>query len=415
MPLQNKTYQFRIYPNAEQQQLLSKMFGCSRFVWNYFLNKEKEYFLNNQEKAEEERTKNYLSYFDNAKALTLLKQEPETKFLKDANSQSLQVTLKNLDVAYKRFFKKQSGFPRFKKKLGKQSISVPQSLSIENGMLHIPKFKTGIKIIQHRPIKGKITTSTITKTSTNKYFVSISVEENIEHLPKITNSVGVDLGIKSFAFFSNGEEVANPKYLEKQTKQLKRQQQHLSRKEKGSNSRSKQKLKVAKIHERITNLRRDFQHKLSLKLIHENQVICIENLSVKNMLKNHKLAKAIQDSSWSSFVNLLEYKCKWYGRTLIKVDRFFPSSKTCSDCGYINQNLKLKDRDWICKGCGVVHQRDWNASKNILKQGLNLVSSFGTNDYRHGGKIKPGTNLEISDEMLKVSGFSTSEAHSLVL
>jgi putative transposase len=133
------------------------------------------------------------------------------------------------------------------------------------------------------------------------------------------------------------------------------------------------------------------------------------------MLKNHKLAKAIQDSSWSSFVNLLEYKCKWYGRTLIKVDRFFPSSKTCSDCGYINQNLKLKDRDWICKGCGVVHQRDWNASKNILKQGLNLVLSFGTNDYRHGGKIKPGANSEISDEMLKVSGFSTSEAHSLVL
>jgi len=173
---------------------------------------------------------------------------------------------------------------------------------------------------------------------------------------------------------------------------------------KGSNRRNKQKLKVAKIHERITNLRKDFQHKLSSKLVHENQVICIEDLSVKNMLKNHKLAKAIQDSSWSSFVNLLEYKCKWYGRTLIKVDRFFPSSKACSDCGYINQNLKLKDREWICKGCGVVHQRDWNASKNILKQGLNLVDrSFGTNDYEHGGNVKPtGLPAVISDEVLKI-------------
>lgn len=415
MPLQNKTYQFRIYPNAEQQQLFSKMFGCSRFVWNYFLNKEKQHFLNNQEKTEEERTKNYLSYYDNARSLTLLKQEPETKFLKDANSQSLQITLKNLEIAYKRFFKKQSGFPNFKKKLGKQSISVPQSLSIEKGMLHIPKFKTGIKIKQHRQIKGRITTSTITKTPTNKYYVSISVEENILHLPKAVNAVGVDLGIKSFAFLSNGQEIANPKHLAKQSKQLKRQQQHLSRKQKGSNSRSKQKLKLAKIHEKVTNLRKDFQHKLSSKIVHENQVICIEDLSVKNMLKNHNLSKAIQDSSWSSFVGLLEYKCKWYGRTLIKVDRFFPSSKTCSDCGWINQNLKLKDREWSCKGCGVINQRDWNASKNILKQGLNLVSSFGTNDYRHGENVKPSECLEVSDEVLKVPGLSILEAHSLVL
>ena len=202
MALQNKTYQYRIYPNSEQQQLFSKMFGCSRFVWNYFLNKEKQHFLNNQEKIEEERTKNYLSYYDNAKTLTLLKQEPETKFLKDANSQSLQTTLKNLEIAYKRFFKK-------------QSICIPQSLSIENGMLDIPKFKTGIKIKQHRPIKGRITTSTITKTPTNKYFVSVSVEETIHNLPKINNAVGVDLGIKSFAFLSNGEEILNPKYLVK--------------------------------------------------------------------------------------------------------------------------------------------------------------------------------------------------------
>lgn len=416
MALQNKTYQFRIYPNTEQQHLFAKMFGCSRFVWNYFLNKEKEHFLKNKEKIEEERVKNYLSYYDNAKTLTLLKQEPETKFLKDANSQSLQTILKNLDIAYKRFFKKQGGFPNFKKKVGKQSICIPQNLSIKNGMLDIPKFKTGIKIKQHRVIKGRITTSTITKTPTNKYYVSVSVEENIPYLKKINNAIGLDLGIKSFAFLSNGQEILNPKYLVKHSNQLKKQQRYLSRKRKGSNRRNKQKLKVAKIHERITNLRKDFQHKLSSKLVHENQVICIEDLSIKNMLKNHKLAKAIQDSSWSSFVNLLEYKCKWYGRTLIKVDRFFPSSKTCSDCGHINQNLKLKDREWICKGCGVVHQRDWNAAKNILKQGLNLVDrSFGTNDYEHGGNVKPSANLEISNEVFKVLGLKSLETHRLVL
>ena len=391
MILQQKTYKFRIYPTNTQEKILNKMFGCSRFVWNFFLNKEKEHYLKNQEQTEENRGKNYLSFFDNAKVLTEIKKQEETKFLQEANSQSLQSTLKHLDVAYKRFFIKKSGYPKFKKKNGKQSFSIPQNLSIENGKLYIPKLKDGIKIVEHQKLKGRITTSTLSKSKTNKYYISIGVEEDIQQLPKSNKSIGIDLGIKSFCFISDGKEIENPRFFKKQEKKLKLAQKLLNRKKKGSNRRIKQKLKVARLHKKVTQQKQDFLQKLSTKLIHENQVICLEKLNVKGMLQNHKLSKSIQNCSWSSFVDMLKYKAKWFGREIVFVDRFFPSSKTCFECGCINHNLKLEDREWTCLSCGIVHQRDLNAAKNILKEGLKLFyKSSGTDDNRHGESVRPG-------------------------
>jgi len=363
MKLVNKTYKFRIYPNKEQENLLSKHFGCSRFVYNYFLNERKEQYQNDKKSD---------NYYKQAKTLTDLKKKEEYNWLKDVNSQTIQFALRCLDTAYVNFFRGTSQFPKFKSKKHKNTFTIPQFGVLEDNKIFIPKFKTGIKVkLDKREIKGKIGKMNITKTPTGKYYVSIFTEQTIEQLPKTNNQVGIDLGLKDFVITSDGIKFKNNRYTKKYSRKLKKAQQHLSRKKKGSNGFEKQKLKVAKIHEKITSCRLDTLHKVSYQLVKENDLIVVEDLNVNGMIKNHKLSKHIADASWGNFVNLLNYKCDWYGKELVKVNRFYPSSKTCNSCGWINQGLKLSEREWICK-CGKSHDRDLNASKNILKEGLKI-------------------------------------------
>jgi putative transposase len=363
MKLINKTYKFRIYPNEEQEILLSKHFGCSRFVYNYFLNERKEQY---------QKDKKSDNYYKQAKTLTDLKKKEEYEWLKEVNSQTIQFALRSLDTAYVNFFRGTTKFPKFKSRKHKNTFTIPQFGIVKDGKILIPKFKNGIKVkLDKREIKGKVGKMNITKTPTGKYYVSIFTEQEIEQLPKTNKKVGIDLGLKDFVITSEGIKFKNNRYTKKYSRQLKKAQQHLSRKEKGSNEFEKQKLKVAKIHEKISSCRLDTLHKISYQLVKDNDLIVVEDLNVKGMIKNHKLSKHISDVSWGNFVDLLNYKCNWYGKELVKVNRFYPSSKTCNCCGWINQNLKLSEREWTCK-CGEKHDRDFNASKNILKEGLKI-------------------------------------------
>jgi len=343
--------------------------------------------------------------------LTELKNKQEYNWLKDVNSQSIQASLHNLENAYQAFFSKRSKFPKFKsKKNNHESFHIPQSVSIlKSNKVRIPKFKEGIRFIKHRELKGKICSATVSRTPTGKYYISILTEQQpTKHLEKTGKSIGIDLGIKDFVITSEGQRYTNPKFLYKYQRKLKQAQQHLSRKQKGSKQRELARKKVAKIYEKITNSRNDMQHKVSMSLIRKYDMIALEDLNVKGMVKNHNLAKAISDSSWSSFVTKLTYKAQWYGKRVIKIDRFFPSSKTCSDCGHINQSLTLDVRNWTCV-CGSKHDRDVNASKNILKRAL-VIQSSGTDDYRNGAKVRPkktknvsrGTGNEVSKKRVYV-------------
>lgn len=373
--IQNYTYNYRLYPTEEQKVLLDKHFGCSRFVFNHYLNKEQQHYLNNKEDIESKRIKGFLNYYDNANNLTQLKQEKE--WLKEVNSQMLQATLKHLESAYRGFFQKRAKFPRFKSKKARQSFCVPQHLKINDNKLCIPKFKEGIKINLHRDLIGKFITASIVKTRANKYFVNITVELDIKSLKKSKNDIGIDFGIKNFLITSNGEIFDNKHFYKKIEKKLKYLQKQASRKVKDSKNRKKANLKVAELFEYINNCKKDYLHKISTQLIRENQAIYIEGLNVKGMLANHNLAKSIQEMSWYEFVRQLEYKAKWYGRNLVKTDRYYPSSKTCNNCGYIKQDLTLKDRFWVCPRCGKEIDRDYNAALNILKRGRNcLVKSM---------------------------------------
>lgn len=373
--IQNYTYNYRLYPTEEQKVLIDKHFGCSRFVFNHYLNKEQQHYLNNKEDIEAKRIKGFLNYYDNANDLTQLKQEKE--WLKEVNAQTLQATLKHLESAYRGFFQKRTKFPRFKSKKARQSFCVPQRVKIRANKLYIPKFKEGIKIKLHRELIGKFLIASIVKTKANKYFVNITVELDIKQIPKNKKDIGIDFGIKNFLITSNGEVFDNKHFYKKIEKKLKYLQKQASKKVKDSNNRKKANLKVAELFEYINNCKKDYLHKISIQLIRENQTIYIEDLNVKGMLSNHNLAKSIQEMSWYEFVRLLEYKAKWYGRNLVKIDRFYPSSKTCNHCGYIKQNLKLNDRIWICPRCGKEIDRDYNAAKNILQRGRNyLVKSM---------------------------------------
>ena len=367
----HRSYKFRIYPTKEQETLMSKHFGCSRFVFNHFLNVRKEQYLND---------KTSLNYYDNANSLTQLKKEEDTEWLKEVNSQSLQSAIRNLDTAYKNFFNKQNQFPKFKSKYNKQSFKIPQNVFIEEDTLVIPKFKSGIKVKVHREIKGKILFATISKNTTGKYYVSVTCEENHKPYSKTKTSVGIDVGIKDFAILSDGKVYENIKPLKSKLKKLKYNQTQLSKKVKGSESRNKQKQKLGVIYENITNIRTDYLHKISTEIVKNHDIIVVEDLNVKGMMKNHKLAQAISDVSWGSFYTMLEYKSKWNDKEYVKIDRWFPSSKTCSSCGWIKQDLELKHREWTCDGCNETHDRDFNASKNILKQGLNIINCVSGTD-----------------------------------
>lgn len=351
-----KAHKYRLYPNKNQRDQLAQHFGCVRYVYNWGL----------QRKIEEyQKTKKSPSCFDLCNELTGLKQENE--WLRDVNSQALQMALRNLDNGFTAFFRKNNAFPKFKNSFVRQSYQCPQGVSLRDGKIFIPKLKE-VKLKLHRQFEGEIKTTTISRNTTGKYYVSILVD-NGKELPekkKIDKSIGIDVGLTTFATISTGEKVDNPKFLNQSLKRLKVVQRRLSKKQKGSQNRLKAKQRVALLHEKISNQRKDFLHKLSTRLIDENQAIALEDLNVKGMIKNHKLARHIADASWSEFVKMLEYKAEWYGSTITKIGRFQPSSKICS-CGHIKNDMTLADRIWACSECGLTHDRDILASQNILK------------------------------------------------
>ena len=387
MKLIHKSYKFRIYPTKEQESLLSKHFGHCRFVFNRFLNERKEKYLNE---------KTSLNYYDNARTLTELKKEEDFDWLKEVNSQSLQASIRNLDIAYKNFFNKQNKFPRFKSKYDRQSFKVPQNVLVEDSKLVIPKFKEGIKLNLHRQMEGEPLFATISKSTTGKYYVSITCEIEYKTFDKTGKSIGIDTGIKELAILSDGSSYENIKSLKTKLKKLKYQQRQLSKKVKGSQSRNKQKIKLALVHEQITNIRKDYLHKVSTEIVKNHDIISVEDLAVKNIMKNHCLAQAMSDVSLGAFYTMLEYKANWNNRQFVKIDRFFPSSKTCSSCGWIKQDLTLSIREWTCESCGEHHNRDVNAAKNILKQGINILSGCG---MQSDTKQKQGEALPLGESV----------------
>lgn len=378
----NKAYRFRIYPSIEQKELLAQHFGSCRFVFNYFLRKRIDFYAKNKGKE-----KQGLTYYDTAIMLTQLKTLLEYIWLKNVNAQSLQQSLRHLDIAYNNFFNKGVNFPNFKKKHNKQSFLVPQGFNIDfkKGFLCLPKFKP-IKIILHRNIEGIIKSINISKTPSDKYFASIFCEIEKEVKPKQKGGeIGIDLGLKFFVVTSNNESIDTPKYFHKSEIKLARLQQLHSRKKKGSNRRDKARIKVARIHEKISNQRSDFLHKLSHRLVSENQAIFAEDLNVKGIMANHCLAKSVADTGWSEFIHQVKYKSEWNGVYFGQIDRFFPSSKRCNTCGWINESLSLKDREWICQDCHQVVDRDFNAAQNILQFGL-LQRTEGRSETKRPGR-----------------------------
>lgn len=379
----HKAYKFRLYPNKEQQILLNKHFGSVRFTYNHFLNLKQEQYR---------ETKKSDGYVKQAKKLTEMKKQSDYEWLNEINSQTLQYNLQQLDDSFKRFFKGKSKFPNFKSKKSKNSFTVPQFVRLEDSRVYFPKFKDGIKIKQDREIIGKIKKATLSKTPTNKYFVSILVEQDYEPVEKTGAIIGLDLGIKDFVITSDGIKYKNQRYFKKYERQLAKAQRHLSRKKKGSNQYENQRLKIAKIHEKISNSRNDMLHKVSTQIVKENDIICLEDLNIKGMIGNRKLSKHIQDVSWGTFVIYLTYKANWNDKEIVKISRFYPSSKTCNECGWVNNNLKLSDRTWTCKN-GHNLDRDINASLNILDEGLRQLTNFkttsaGTVDYTDGEEIR---------------------------
>lgn len=374
-----KTYKFRMYPNAEQKDLLSKYFGCSRFVYNYFLNERMEQYKATQKSD---------NYYDQAKKLTQLKKQEDFAWLREINSQTLRHNLRHLESAYLNFFRGNAKFPRFKSRKDKNSFVVPQFCSVVDNSISLPKFKSNIKIKKHQDISGNVRLMTISKDCDGKYYVAILTKQSYEPIQKSNKSVGIDLGLKDFVIASDGKIYKNHRYTKKYERQLSKAQKHLSRKQKDSRSFENQRRKVVKIHKKISNSRNDMLHKVSTELVRNYDIICCENLNVKGMIKNHKLAKHIADVSWGIFVNYLKYKCEREDKTLVKINRFFPSSQTCSECGYINQSTKdLNVREWTCPKCGKHHNRDLNAAINILREGLTTLSA-GTVDYTGGDDVR---------------------------
>jgi putative transposase len=373
---QIRAYQYRCYPTYEQEQILARIFGCVRFVYNWALRKKMDAYSQQGER---------LYYVHLSSALTKLKRQEETAWLSEVSSVPLQQTLRHLDRAFLNFFEGRAKYPTFKKKHGPQSATYAASAFKWDGtLLTLAKMDAPLDIRWSRPLPDSCTptTVTITKDCAGRYFVSLLVEEDIASLPVTAKMVGLDLGLKSMVITSDGHTYGNPRFFAKDEKKLKQAQRRHAKKRKGSKNREKARRKVARIHARIAERRRDYQHKLSTRLIRENQVVCVESLTVKNMVKNHCLAKSISDVGWGEFVRQLEYKAVWYGRTLVKIDTWYPSSKRCFDCGHVLETLSLDVRVWTCPECKVVHDRDINAARNILAAGLAV--------HACGEAVRPG-------------------------
>ena len=367
--IKQKTYKFRLYPNLEQRIFFEKTFGCSRFIWNQMLADRMAHY----EKTGESLRNTPAQYKD------------EFPWLREVDSLALCNVQLNLNAAYKNFFQSGFGFPNFKSKKAAQSYKTNNNkgtIALLDGKVKLPKIGW-VKVKAHRQVKGLIKSATISKTATGKYFISILCEEEIALLSKTDSNLGIDLGLENFAIFSTGEKIENPRFLVSLSKKLAKEQKILSRrgllaKKKGvklsdSSNYQKQKLKVARLHEKIVHQRKDFLHKLSTNLINNHDVICIEDLASRNLMKNRRLTRAIGDASWSEFIRQLHYKADWYGKKIVTISRWFPSSQLCSTCGENSGKKALSIREWTCENCGIHHDRDINASLNILKEGLSLA------------------------------------------
>ena len=371
--IRHKSYKFRLYPNQKQIMMFEKTFGCTRFIWNQMLADKIQY------------------YKETGKTLNNTPAQYKTDYpwLKEVDSLALCNVQLNLQKAYQSFFKNKShfGFPNFKskKKMSHQSYQTNNNngnIEVCNNKIKLPKIGW-VKVKAHRKLKGVIKSATISKTSTGKYFISILCEMDIQSYPKTDSSVGIDLGLSHFAILSTGEKIENPRFLVSASKKLAKEQRilfrralvakRLGRSLNDCSNYQKQKLKVARLHEKISNQRRDFLSKLSIHLIKNHDRICMEDLASKNLMKNHRLARAIGDASWSEFMRMLEYKAEWYGKQIIKISRWFPSSQICSNCKTNSGKKPLHIREWTCEQCGTHHDRDLNASINILNEGLHLI------------------------------------------
>jgi putative transposase len=365
-----RAYRFRCYPTPEQEVILARTFGCARFAYNHMLRLRTDAWFQRQER---------IGYHETSAALTALKKQPEFVWLNEVSSVPVQQALRHLQTAFANFFAKRTKYPSFKRKDGPQSAEYTTSAFKWDGKtLKLAKMDAPLAIRFSRtiPRAAKVTTVTVSKDAAGRYFVSMLCDDTVSAKPDAAGKVGIDLGLTHFAILSTGEKIAAPNTFRRHEAKLAKLQRRLAKKQKGSARRVKAKRKVARLHAKVADARRDFLHKLSTRLINENQVIAIESLAVSNMQKNRCLAKSISDASWSEFVRQLEYKAQWYGRTLIGIDRWYPSSKRCSDCGHTVSKLSLSVREWVCPECGTINDRDINAARNVLAAGL-AVSAHG--------------------------------------